>query len=211
MNDANHQEFLRLVALNPTLGAVLDRLDTLDLPDAWLAGGCLFQTAWNALAGHDPARGIKDYDLFYFDAVDCSKAAEDAVNRRIATQMSDLGCAMDARNQARVHLWYAQEFGTAGYPRLSKTTDGIDHFLAVCCMVGIQRSPTGEIRLHAPLGVQDILSRIMRPNPWFPTLPVDAYNMKASRWRELWPELSVIPPDPGPELPAYLPESGTPP
>ena len=158
-----------------------------------------------------PGRGIKDYDLFYFDAVDCSKAAEDAVNRRIATQMSDLGCAMDARNQARVHLWYAQEFGTGGYPRLSKTTDGIDHFLAVCCMVAIRRLPTGEIRLHAPLGVQDILSRIMRPNPWFPTLPVDAYNMKASRWRELWPELSVIPPDPGPGSPALLSQSGTPP
>jgi hypothetical protein len=187
--------FLRLIGMNPTLCRVLDRLAELDLPDAWVAGGCLFQSAWNVLSGQPPTRSIKDYDIFYFDPLDCSRESEEEANRRAADLFSGLGCRLDVRNQARVHLWYAQEFGVDGYPRLGKTTDGIDNFLAVCCMVGARQSASGSIDLYAPLGVDDVLARVMRPNPRFPRLPRNAYLGKARRWQALWPDLRVEPPD----------------
>jgi hypothetical protein len=183
--------FLRLIGMNATLRQVLDRLAELELPDAWVAGGCLFQTAWNVLAGLPPTRSIKDYDIFYFDPLDCSRESEEEANRRAADLLCDLGCRPDVRNQARVHLWYAQEFGVDGYPRLARTTDGIDHFLSVCCMVGARKSAGGSIHLYAPLGVDDVLARVMRPNPLFPGLPRDAYLGKARRWQALWPDLRV--------------------
>src|SRR5690606_18145483 len=115
VSESNTREFVRLISLNPTLCAILDRLPDLSLPDAWIAGGCLFQTAWNVMSGHHPSRAIKDYDIFYFDPQDCTRDAEERANQRAATLFADLGCMVDARNQARVHLWYAQEFGTGGY------------------------------------------------------------------------------------------------
>ena len=84
-----------------------------------------------------------------------------------------------------------EEFGVDGYPRLTKSTDGIDNFLAVCCMVAVRRTSVGRIELYAPFGVEDVLNRIMRPNPWYPNAPGDCYNMKAERWRALWPDLKV--------------------
>jgi hypothetical protein len=172
---------------------IVRRAETLGLPDTWVVSGCLFQTVWNVLAGENPARAIKDYDLFYFDASDCSSESEHEVNRRAAELFADLGCEIDVRNQARVHLWYADEFGVEGYPRLTKSTDGIDNFLAVCCMVAVRRTSAGSIDLYAPWGVEDVFDRIVRPNPWYPNAPIDCYNKKAARWRALWPGLKVEP------------------
>jgi hypothetical protein len=185
-------KFLELIQLNPLVNEILVRLPQLGVPDAWLASGCLFQTVWNVLAGEDPARAIKDYDVFYFDAADLSAAAENGVNDRAAAIFADLGCDIDARNQARVHTWYDSEFGTRGYPRLTKSSDGIDNFLAVCCMVAVRRAASGSIEIYAPLGVDDVLQCVMRQNPWYPNAPRGAYLRKATRWSALWPALRVV-------------------
>lgn len=163
------------------------------MPDAWLAGGCLFQTAWNVLANEHPARAIKDYDVFYFDKADTSSEAEERVNRRAAAVFSDLACEIDVRNQARVHLWYESHFGVAGYPELTKSTDGVDNFLAVCCMVAVRTAESGDIDLYAPFGVDDVLACVVRQNPWYPNAPRDCYESKARRWHALWPALQVEP------------------
>jgi len=184
-------EFLRLILMNPAVTQILVRLPELNVPDAWLVSGCLFQTVWNILAGEGPDRGIKDYDIFYFDSSDTSADAEDLVNARAASVFAELGSQIDVRNQARVHIWYESEFGVPGYPRLSKSTDGIDNFLAVCCMVAVRRFVTGGIELYAPLGVDDVLNRIVRQNPWYPHAPQDCYEKKANRWKALWPDLRV--------------------
>ena len=172
---------------------ILAHLPELGIPDAWLVSGCLFQTVWNLLAGESPSRAIKDYDVFYFDASDLSEEAEISVNQRAAAVFSGLECEIDVRNQARVHVWYEQEFGVQGYPRLEKSTDGIDNFLAVCCMVAIRRTAAGDLDLYAPLGVEDVLERIMRQNPWYLNAPRTCYEKKAQRWCALWPDLQVEP------------------
>jgi hypothetical protein len=168
-------------------------LDELNVPDTWLVSGCLFQTVWNLLANENPMRAIKDYDVFYFDRTDASAEAEGRVNRRAATVFEDLGCEVDVRNQARVHVWYESEFGVGGYPELSRSTDGIDHFLAVCCMVAVKRADSGGMNLYAPFGVDDIFNCVMRQNPWYPNAPQDCYEKKAVRWSALWPALQVEP------------------
>lgn len=187
------ERFVRVIRSNVVVSEILERLPDLAISDAWLAGGCLFQTVWNVLRGDAPSRGIKDYDVFYFDAGDRSKAAEARVNQKSALLFADLGCEIEMRNQARVHLWYEDEFGVSGYPTLGCSTDGIDRFLAVCCMVAVKPTAEGDIDLYAPLGVDDVFNVIMRPNPLFPTLPRDRYELKAKRWQQLWPELRVEP------------------
>lgn len=61
------ERFIALALTNPVNRAILDRLSTLTLPDAWLVSGSVFQTVWNALTGRQALHGIKDYDVFYFD------------------------------------------------------------------------------------------------------------------------------------------------
>ena len=80
--------------------------------------GCLVQTVWNVLTGRALDYGISDYDVFYFDP-DTSWEAEDAVIRKLQGAASQpLRVKIEARNQARVHLWYPEKHGLP-YPPLT--------------------------------------------------------------------------------------------
>lgn len=182
------EEFLKAVLRNPTNRAILERLPALGLADAWLVSGAVFQTVWNYLTGRPPDYGIKDYDIFYFDP-DTSWDAEDAAVRRTVAAFADT--RIEVRNQARVHLWYAQKFGTA-YEPLRCATDGIDRFLTPAAQIGIRPARDGY-DIYAPSGLDDLANMTIRPNA-VPNFQPDFYAAKAARWKERWPELSILPP-----------------
>jgi uncharacterized protein len=181
-------QFLAAALNNPINDAIVRALDALALPDAWLVSGCLVQSVWNGLTGRDPGYGISDYDVFYFDP-DTSWEAEDAVIRKLESRLADLGVKVEARNQARVHLWYPGKHGLP-YPPLTCSTEGIDRFLTANTMVGIRRSGEGH-DVYAPNGYDDIAAMIVRPNPG-PNFSPANYAEKAARWKTLWPEVKVM-------------------
>ena len=101
----DRDEFLTAALRNPVNEIIVEELFRLALPDAWLVSGCLVQTVWNVLTDRTVDHGINDYDVFYFDP-DTSWEAEDAVIRSLAGRLAGRGITVEARNQARVHLWY---------------------------------------------------------------------------------------------------------
>jgi hypothetical protein len=186
----NRDQFVSAALANPLNREILARLPALELPDAWLVSGALFQTVWNGKTGRAPQHGIRDYDVFYFDP-DTSYEAEDRAIRRTAEAFADLGALIELRNQARVHLWYEEKFGRP-YPPLSRATDGIDRFLMPCAQVGLR--PNGaSCDVYAPHGFADIDAMIVRPNR-VPNFNAERYRKKAARWKTLWPGLTVLEP-----------------
>lgn len=183
--------FLTAALRNPANEAIADALFRFALPDAWIVAGCLVQTVWNVLAQRAVDYGINDYDVFYFDP-DASWEAEDAVIRQLQHRLAHLGVKVEARNQARVHLWYAEKHKLP-YPPLRCSTDGIDRFLTKNTQVGIRRTSHGH-DVYAPNGFGDIADMIVRPNPG-PNFSAENYAEKAMRWKALWPELTVLPAD----------------
>jgi hypothetical protein len=181
--------FLATALRNPVNEAIADELFQLALPDAWIVSGCLVQTAWNVLTARAVDYGISDYDVFYFD-LDISWQAEDAVIRQLQDRLAKLGVTIEARNQARVHLWYPEKHGLP-YPALRCSTQGIDRFLTKTTQVGIRRTPGGH-EVYAPNGFDDIADLVVRPNPG-PNFSAENYDAKARRWKKLWPEITVLP------------------
>jgi hypothetical protein len=180
--------FLAATLRNPVNETIAAELFRLALPDAWLVSGCLVQTVWNVLTARAVDHGIADYDIFYFDP-DTSWAAEDAVIHRLQNSFAVLGVTIEARNQARVHLWYAEKHGLP-YPPLACSTEGIDRFLTRNTKVGLRRTQEGH-EVYAPNGFSDIEGLIVRPNPG-PNFSAANYETKAARWKKLWPELTVL-------------------
>jgi hypothetical protein len=164
--------------------AILERWADLALPDGWLVAGCLFQTVWNLQAGRAPESGIKDYDLFYFDASDLSGAGERAVQARVAAVLGGLDIPVEVVNQARVHLWYEADFGHP-YPALRSSRDGIARFLVPCTCVGVR---PGE--LHAPYGLEALYRGELAMNPLVPHR--DLFEAKAASYRSRWPALKIV-------------------
>lgn len=184
----NRNEFLALALHNPNNELIADELFKLALPDAWLVSGCLIQTVWNVTTGRDVDYGISDYDVFYFDP-DTSWEAEDAIIRKLAERFAGRGIAVEARNQARVHLWYPDKHSLP-YPPLQGSTEGIDRFLTRNTRIGIRRTEAGY-EVYAPDGFDDAANLIVRPNPG-PNFSAVNYAKKAARWKTLWPEVTVL-------------------
>lgn len=183
------EAFEQMIMSNPIVAAIVRRIPDLNLPDCWLTAGCLFQTVWNVLAGRDAQAGIIDYDINYFDASDQSWEAEDRAIRRSAEAFVDFDATVEVRNEARVHLWYEEKFGTACPPYRS-TPHAISTFPNCSSCFGV-RPGDGRLDVFAPYGFTDLFSMTTRPNPVL--APAQVYEAKTRRWQEQWPTLTVIP------------------
>ncbi|MFE4998178.1 nucleotidyltransferase family protein [Streptomyces mirabilis] len=178
-----------VLSRNDVLLEVLSRTAAMGLPGWYLTAGCLFQTVWNVVTDRSPTSGIKDYDVFYFDDSDLSWEAEDAVIRAGQEAFGGLPTQVEIRNEARVHLWYEQKFGAPCDPHTS-TESAIDCFAATTCCMGVRLEPDGRWRVYAPHGLADVFNLVVRPNPVL--APQEVYETKAARWRQQWPELTVL-------------------
>ena len=181
--------FTALVQRNPTVGAILERLPDLGVPDAWLAAGCLFQTVWNVLSDRDPRAGILDYDVTYCDDVDLGWDAEDVVIRRAERVFAGVDGRVEVRNEARVHLWYEEKFGVR-CPPYTSTAHAISTFPNCSSCVAVRPGPRG-LEVLAPYGLTDLFAMVARPNPLL--APGAVYRAKTDRWRAEWPALTVLP------------------
>ena len=158
-----------------TLAQVLARAAAVDLPGWHLVAGCLYQTVWNVVTGQPPEAGILDYDLAYFDGAGLSWDAEDAVIRAGQTVFAGLPAPAQIRNQARVHLWYEQKFGTrarrthAHRPR-STPSRPPPPALGIRLLPGVRRARAGH-----------------RPAPGFPW-PGPAGSSRSTACRRLVPQ-----------------------
>ncbi|MER8008859.1 nucleotidyltransferase family protein [Streptomyces sp. NPDC094149] len=178
-----------VLSRNSVLTQVLERGATMGLPGWYLTAGCLFQTVWNVVTGRPPTEGIKDYDVFYFDAGDLSWEAEDAVIRAGREVFAGLPAEVEIRNEARVHLWYEDRFGVP-CPPYESSEAAIDSFAATTCCLGVRLETGGRWRVYAPHGLSDVFGLVLRPNPVL--APRSVYEAKAARWRKQWPELTVL-------------------
>jgi hypothetical protein len=188
LSSTETNRFLSLVLANGWNAAILERTPQLMLGDWWLTAGCLAQSVWNGVYNRAPDQGIRDYDIFYFDA-DTSWAAEDAVIRNAAVLFEDMPITVEIRNQARVPLWYEGKFGLA-FPPVRAASDAIDRFPCASVAIGVRRVDE-EFKIHAPFGLAPVLRGELIPNP---ALEVpEVYAAKARRWCRVWPDLKVRP------------------
>jgi hypothetical protein len=111
------------------------------------------------------------------------------VTEQVRELLRDLDIRVDVTNQARVHLWYRQYFGSA-CPPLTSTRGGIDRYLVTCTCVGIEAS-TGD--LYAPYGLQELWSGRLTINPIHKNRP-DLFLSKAASYKRRWPLLTIIEP-----------------
>jgi len=185
--DPLRDRFIADVQVNRHNRAILERWRELALQDGWLVAGCLFQTVWNLRSGSVPEAQIKDYDIFYFDGGDLSEEGERRVQARVDSVTADLGVVVEAKNQARVHLWYREYFGHE-YPQLHCACDGIDRFLVPATCVGVR--PAGALHeVHAPHGLALLYEGILAPNPLIDHR--ELFHAKAASYRQRWPWLRL--------------------
>lgn len=188
---AEQVEALRaIVRASPLLVDVLDRARGMALPDWRIVSGALYNTVWNSLTGRPLQTGIKDVDLFYWDDADLSYEAEDVMIRRGAEIFAGLPVPVEIRNQARVHLWFEDHFGTPFTP-LRSSAEGVDRFASKTHAVSVRLEPDGALDVYAPFGLDDLFAFRVTPNHVLDNRLT--HETKAARAKAIWPEITIIP------------------
>lgn len=178
----------RLILNSSVLEPIIRQWSRISLPDCWLAAGAIAQTVWNDAFNLAANHGLSDIDLVYFDPTDLSEDGEAKQAARIRREFAHLGSKIDVKNEARVHLWYAQKFGHEIAPYIS-TPHAIATFPTTATAIGIQPVASG-LSISAPFGLSDLLGTIVRPNKTQITRAT--YEAKIARWKPLWPCLEII-------------------
>jgi hypothetical protein len=189
--DRQRDALTEIVRVSPLLIRAVDGVRALGLPDGWIVSGAIYNTVWNILTGRPLLTGIKDVDVFYFDARDLSYEAEDVVIRRAGETFGDMPRPVEVRNQARVHLWYETHFGQPCAP-LRSSRDAIDHFASRTHAVAIQGNDNGGLEVYAPFGLDDLFSFRITPN-FTGRSNRRTHEVKGARALSVWPELTVVP------------------
>jgi uncharacterized protein len=172
---------------NETLWECLHRVPALNLPGWYLGAGCVAQTIWNLAHGKAPNADILDYDLVYYDC-DLSDERERGVAREARALVADLHIELDITNEARVHVWYPQQFGYCIEPYQS-TEDAIGTWPTTATAIGVR--PSGpRLAVCAPLGTDDLFNLVVRPNRVQITPAI--YDAKVTRWVARWPSLVAL-------------------
>lgn len=181
----------QIVRADPDLMAILRAIRELELPDAWLTAGSVYQTVWNALTDMPHRYGINDYDVCYFDSADLSHESQSKTCARISSLVArklESELNIEAVNQARVHLWFQEHFGFA-VPPLEDTTASLPRYACTHHAVAVQLTSNGEMRSLHPFGLDDIFAMRIQPNRLLPNQ--ETHRAKCARARALWPGVII--------------------
>ena len=192
--DAQRNALEAIIRSSPLLMEVLVGLRDDGLPDHLLVAGAIYNLVWNRLTGRPDVTGINDIDVFYYDASDTGWDAEDVVIKRLDTRFAHLPLPLQVRNQARVHLWFPQKFGTPFQP-LTSSAEMLGRYASKTHSVGARLEANDTMTIVAPFGLDHIFSMRIVPNPVLDNKK--AHETKAARAQSMWPEVTVLPwPDP---------------
>ena len=178
----------QVLADSSMVSEVLALLNTLDVPPLWLGAGAICGTVWNSVFGYDPAHGIKDLDIVYFDG-GLDAEAEAGIASKVAGIVGHIGLWADVKNQASVHTWYPDKFGSVIAP-YSSLRSAIRTWPTTSSAVAV-RLVGDDLAVEAPYGLDDLFGLVVRPNRI--QVPRQVYEEKAARYHTCWPELTILP------------------
>jgi uncharacterized protein len=182
------EKLLSLVQQNHFVLELIQAVPNLALPNCYVAGACIAQTLWSLSHGFEAHHGIKDIDLVYFDS-DLSKDKEREEQALVKAMFTNFPMKIDVINEARVHLWYESVFGYSIQPYTS-VEEAISTFPITAGVLGIRSNGKGY-DIYAPLGLEDVLGGVVRPNKKQITRAI--YEAKLERWQPIWPRLRYMP------------------
>lgn len=180
-----------LLTSEPWIVGALEAVAASGLPDAWIGAGVLRDVVWGQLHGRFTPDAVRDVDVAYFDSGNLGPERDQAA-QDILGELADL--PWEATNQAAVHTWYHHYFGGAPVGPFSSVHDAVATWPETATCVAVRKTADG-IEVCAPLGLDDLLGGVWRPNPARVTPAISMARLARQRVRARWPRVTVIPPE----------------
>ena len=182
---------INILKRNTNLMKVLDFIDTLNLPNYYIAAGSVFQTIWNYFDNVDLNNNIKDIDVIYYDKTNLDVNKDiDICNKIIEfCKNNNLNYEIDVSNEARMHLW-KKEHENKDVEQYRNSEDAINYWIANMHAIGITKI-NNELYVYAPFGLSDIYSRTIRPIK-HKYNSKELYDKKVKSWSSRFDNLNIV-------------------
>lgn len=189
--EEQNQKFIEIISQNKELMEILDYIDTLYLPNYYIAAGSIFQTIWNYYDNKPLNTGIKDIDVIYYDSsnITLEKDLEYYVKIKNYVETRDMHYEIDVSNEARMHL-RKKELEQKQIAPYQNSEDAISKWIATVHAVGITKKE-GKIYVYAPYGLSDIFTRTIRPIKHKDNSK-ELYEKKVQNWSRRFTNLTII-------------------
>ncbi len=189
--DKQLEELIFILKENHPLMEMLEYIAELQLPNFYIAAGCVFQTVWNYQDGRDLNYEVKDLDVIYYHPGDLSIDTDMKYYEMIQeyARSHSIPYGVDVSNEARMHLWKEKKEGEKVLP-YQNSEDAIGRWIATVHAIGITLEG-GNIKVYAPYGLSDIFSRTIRPIKHSGNSK-ELYNKKVMGWKNRFSKLTVV-------------------
>ncbi|MFJ5792231.1 nucleotidyltransferase family protein [Lysinibacillus sp. NPDC093197] len=180
------RDLITLIESDRWMMEILRCVEQLQLLDGWVCAGFIRSKVWDYLHDYKDRTPLGDIDVIYFDNHHNSEQLEKQYEQRLLELLPKEPWSV--KNQARMHV-------VNNSNPYQSSVDGIAHFPEIPTAIGV-RLTQGALEIAAPYGIQQLLSGIVAPTPYFDekTQLHDIYQKRIhnKRWQNIWPKLVFV-------------------
>jgi len=179
------EDIPKIIKKDPWMMHVLTIIRQLNLPDWWIGAGFVRGKVWDFLHDKKERTPLPDIDVIYFDPQEKNpERKEKELSKYLGKQLPNYH--FEVINQARTHLWHND-------PPYRNSSQALSRWVETATCIGVRLNEKDELELTTPLGIDDLVNLIVRPNPIIP-FDKDLFEkrIKEKKWLTLWPKLKVI-------------------
>lgn len=177
---------IELIKTTPELMETAQACHSVELPNYYLAGGCITQLIWNSLSSAPPLFKVKDIDIVYFEPnkIKTDRQYSDKIQQKIHHDIP-----VDVKNQAYIHQWYWDKLGQS-IPAHTSVEQGIASWLSAFS-IGFRLNLSGEPEVYAAQGLDDAFTMQVKPNK--AAMTEASYLKMTTSFKQRWPSISISP------------------
>lgn len=175
--------FLKIIVSDSWMMEVLGVVVSLGLPDWWIGAGFVRNKIWDELHGYEKRTPLHDIDVIYFDEKNIDEEDEKRFEKALEKLRPDLPWSV--KNQARMAI-------VRGDGPYKNAEDGLSRWVETATCVGVRLEKDGSLSFAAPLGIDDLVTLILRRNKQANVSHiVFQKRIKEKKWLEIWPKLKL--------------------
>lgn len=177
------QDILKIIEDDKWMMKIITFASSLNLPDWMIGAGFVRNKVWDYLHGYEKEKvETGDIDLIYFDQINIDKLKDIELSKKVSRQT---GVEWEIVNQAYTHKWHNRG-------PYKNTEEALADWVEIPTCVAVSLSQNGELRLHVPYGIEDLVNLVVKKNPNCSDSKSYKDRVTSKQWQKKWPRLKII-------------------
>ncbi len=187
---SNEERLKGWIRQDPVRMLALQLVQTLNLPQGFIAAGFVRNLVWDKLHGIEQNRSLADIDVIYFNPNDISETADKAYEFELRELAPELPWSV--KNQARMHIRngdapYLSSLDAMGYWPEQETAVGV---MLQAGRVTEKAQCEDEIKLISAFGFESLFELRLTPNQQRSRAVFEA-RLADKKWTIHYPKLTI--------------------